>query len=304
MALPEPASNGAASGSFRSGYVAIAGLPNVGKSTLMNRLTQERLAIVTPKPQTTRRKTLGILSAEGFQIVFLDTPGLMRPRYELHRAMLREAREAADDADLILFLADPETPIGVPDLIRTRETPRVLALNKVDIVRPKENLLPLLEAWNGTGLFQELVPISALNGTGVDALLDVLVRFLPVGPALYPPDQIAEQPERFFVGEIIRERLFALYQKEIPYAAEVRVELFIERPGAKDFIEAWIFVEHESQKAILIGKGGKAIRTLGEEARREIDEFLGRPVFLSLRVRVMEEWRRRASSLRKLGYRT
>jgi GTPase len=287
---------------FRCGFVAIAGEPNVGKSTLTNRLLHERLSIVTAKPQTTRRKTLGILNSEGYQAILLDTPGLMAPRYELHQAMLREARQALVDADVILFLVEPDTRIDVPVPVRECGGRRVLVLNKVDLVRRKEDLLPILTAWSGIGLFEELVPISALEGHGTQALLDLVVPRLPEGPPLYPLDELATQPERFFVGEIIRERIFERFEKEIPYATEVTVEEFHERPGAKDYVEAWIHVEQESQKAILIGADGAAIRGLGEEARTMIEEFLGRPVYLSLRVRVTPKWRKRPDALRRFGY--
>jgi GTP-binding protein Era len=288
---------------FRSGYVAIMGEPNVGKSTLMNRLLQERLAIVTAKPQTTRRRTLGILSGPGYQMILLDTPGLVQPRYDLHHAMLREAEAALGEADLILFLVEPSTRVEPLSLLAGSGTPKVLALNKVDRVRNKARLLPLIGSWNATGLFREIVPISALEGTGVSGLVDLLAAMLPEGPPLYPEDQLTDQPERFFVAEIIRERIFELYAREVPYATEVSVQAFEEHPGAKDFIEAWIHVEHESQKGILIGRDGAALRRLGEEAREEIEAFLGRPVFLSLRVRVLPRWRRNPESLRRLGYR-
>ncbi len=288
---------------FRCGFVAIVGEPNVGKSTLTNRLLRERLSIVTDKPQTTRRKTLGILNAEGYQAVLLDTPGLMAPRYELHQAMLREAREALVDADVVLFLVEPDTRVDVPAAVRESGGRRFLVLNKVDLVTRKDDLLPMLTAWNDTGVFEELVPISALEGHGTSALLDLIVPRLPEGPPFYPVDELAIQPERFFVGEIIRERIFERFEKEIPYATEVTVEEFHERPGAKDYIEAWIHVEQPSQKAILIGADGAAIRGLGEEARGMIEEFLGRPVYLSLRVRVTPKWRKRPDALRRFGYR-
>jgi GTP-binding protein Era len=292
----------AAAPGFRCGFVAIVGEPNVGKSTLTNRLLRERLSIVTAKPQTTRRKTLGILNGEGYQAVLLDTPGLMTPRYELHHAMLREASEALVDADVILFLVEPEARITVPAAVRESGGRRFLVLNKVDLVTRKDDLLPILTAWNDTGAFEELVPISALEGHGTMALLDLIVPRLPEGPPFYPLDELAVQPERFFVGEIIRERIFERFEMEIPYATEVTVEEFHERPGAKDYIEAWIHVEQQSQKAILIGADGAAIRGLGEEAREMIEEFLGRPVYLSLRVRVTPKWRKRPDALRRFGY--
>lgn len=287
---------------FRCGYLALVGEPNVGKSTLMNRLLEERLAIVTAKPQTTRRRTLGILNLPDAQVILLDTPGLMEPKYDLHSAMLREARTAIEDADLILLLAEVDTAVRVPPEVAARAVPRLLVLNKVDAVQPKERLLPALTAWSETELFEEILPISALTGDGVERLVAAVKTRLPLGVPFYPPDQLADQPERFFVAEIVRERIFERYVKEIPYATEVVIEQFTERPGARDYIEAWIHVEQDSQKAILIGRGGAAIKALGEEAREHVERFLGRPVFLALRVKVTPKWRRRAEALRRFGY--
>ncbi len=304
-ARPDPPESAGTAGEtgFRTGYVALVGAPNVGKSTLMNRLLRERLAIVTSKPQTTRRRTLGILNGPEYQVVILDTPGLMEPRYDLHHAMLRDAHQALEDADLILFLTEPRAPVHVPDAVRAASRPRFLALNKIDLVTHPDEMLPVLTAWHETGLFDELFPVSALDGAGVETLVRELVPRLPVAPPFYPPDQLADQPERFFAAEIIRERIFERYEQEVPYATEVVIEEFVERSEARDFIRAVIFVEQESQKGILIGKSGRAIRALGEEARLHLETFLQRPVYLELRVKVMEKWRRRAEALRKLGYR-
>ncbi len=289
---------------FRSGYVALVGAPNVGKSTLMNRLLEERLAIVTPKPQTTRRRTLGILNGPGHQIILLDTPGLMEPRYDLHRAMLNEAKSAIDDADLLLCLVEPGALLEPPAMVAESSKPRFLAINKVDTVRPKEALLPVLTHYAATGLFDELFPISARDGTGVREMFDAMLLRLPEAPPFYPVDQLADQSERFFVGELIRERILERYREEVPYACEVDIVEFTERPGAKDYIEANVVVESPSQKAILIGAGAEAIRALGEEARVVVEEFLGRAVYLSLRVKVMPKWRKRAGALRRFGYRS
>ncbi len=288
---------------FRAGYVALIGRPNVGKSTLMNRFLKERLAIVTAKPQTTRRKTLGILNSSEYQIVLLDTPGIMEPRYDLHEAMVREATDALNQADIVVFLADASAPAEVLPAVAASTAPRILALNKVDRIGDKGALLPLLGEYGALADFQAIVPISALSGEGVDKLLSELVSRLPEAPPFYPPDQIAEQPERFFVAEIVRERIFELYDQEIPYSTEVIVDTFQERKKAKDFIEAVVYVESDSQKAILIGKGGRAIRVLGEDAREAVESFLGREVFLSLRVKRMPKWRKKAGALKKLGYR-
>ncbi len=294
-------------GSFRCGYVALVGEPNVGKSTLMNALVRERLAIVSPKPQTTRRRTLGILSGDDYQMIVLDTPGILQPKYLLQRAMMRTVSDALAEADVACVLCDaasgaPEAA-RLPDAVRSFPRRRIAALNKVDLIRPKERLLPMMEALDATGLFDEIIPLSALAGEGVERLLDALIQRLPAGPPFYPVDQITEQPERFFVAELIREQLFLQFAEEVPYAVEVEIAEFKERPGAKDYIEAILFVEHDSQKAILIGKGGAAIRSLGESSRSEIESFLDRPVYLDLRVKVSPKWRRDESSLRRFGYR-
>ncbi|MEZ4650319.1 MAG: GTPase Era [Candidatus Eisenbacteria bacterium] len=287
---------------FRSGYVAFVGRPNVGKSTLMNCFLEQRIAIVTPKPQTTRRKTLGILNTDAYQVVMLDTPGIMEPKYALHEAMIDEAMSAFEDADVIVYLAEAtRAPEILPALEKTQK-PRLLALNKVDRVPQKNELLPVLEGYSETGLFDEILPICALSGDGVADLLQAILSRLPEAPPLYPREQVSEQPERFFVAEIVRERIFRRYEQEVPYSTEVLVTRFDERGTHKDFIEATIFVEADSQKAIVIGKRGLAIKELGEDARDAIEAFLGREVFLSLRVKTMPKWRKKAAALRKLGY--
>lgn len=293
---------------FRSGYVALVGAPNVGKSTLMNRLLQSRLAIVSPKPQTTRRRILGIVSGEGHQIILLDTPGILDPKYLLQKVMMKTVSSVIADADVACLLLDARAPstgsLKIPKELESFNGPRVAAVNKIDNVRPKEKMIPILQEINDTGLFTDVVPLSALTGEGVDRLIPILVGHLPIAPPFYPDDQITEQPERFFVAELIRERVFHQFEQEIPYAVEVEVTEFKERHGAKDFIQATIFVEQQSQKGILIGHGGKAIRELGEKARDSIEEFLGRPVYLDLRVKVAPKWRRNEAKLRRLGYRT
>lgn len=295
-------------GEFHCGYVALVGAPNVGKSTLMNHLVDSRLAIVSPKPQTTRRRTLGIVSGADYQMILLDTPGILDPRYPLQAAMMRTVHEALGDADIacVLFDATLLVPgeIAVPEELRGFERPRIAVLNKVDRVNPKEKLIPLIQEIHESGLFNEIIPISARTGDGVDRLVEALVRALPPGPPFYPEDQLTEQPERFFVGELVREQIMVRFSEEIPYAVEVEVTEFKEREGAKDFIGITLYVEQESQKGILIGRGGQAIRDLGAAARDGIERFLGRPVFLELRVKVAPKWRRDEATLRRLGYRT
>jgi len=287
---------------FRSGYVAFIGRPNVGKSTLMNCFLEQRIAIVTPKPQTTRRKTLGILNTDNYQVVMLDTPGIMEPKYALHEAMIEEAMSALEDADVIVYLVEATRAPEILPALEATKTPKILAVNKVDRVPQKNELLPILEGYAATGLFDEILPICALSGDGVGELLGAVLARLPEAPALYPREQISEQPERFFVAEIVRERIFRRYEQEVPYSTEVLVTRFDERGTHKDFIEATIFVETDSQKAIVIGKRGVAIKELGEDARDSIEAFLDREVFLSLRVKTMPKWRKKANSLRKLGY--
>ncbi len=292
----------------RSGYVALVGLPNAGKSTLLNHLVRSRLGIVSPKPQTTRRRTLGIVTGEGYQIVLLDTPGIIDPKYPLQKALMKTVGGVLGDADLAAVLLDAGTArpgrLDIPDRVMNFSKKRIAVLNKIDLLPHKQQMIPLLESIAGTGLFTEIVPISALTGEGVDRLLSVLVSFLPEGPPFYPEDQLTEQPERFFVGELIREAAFHRFQEEIPYSIEVEITEFKERPDSKDYIEAVLFVEQDSQKAIVIGRHGQAIRALGEAARVSIEQFLERPVYLDLRVKVAPKWRRNEAALRRLGYRT
>ncbi len=286
----------------RCGYVALAGQPNVGKSTLLNALIGQKLSIVTRKPQTTRHRIPAMLSADDHQIIFLDTPGIVAPRYGLHRAMMHAVRDAVADADLLVFIVDasrgvPDTP-GV-DIIQGR--PAILALNKMDLIR-QEDALPLVEAWLALGDFDDVVPISARKGTNLDVLLDAILKRLPAGPPLYPKDMISDRPERFFVAEIIREKVFRLYRQEIPYSTEVRIVHFEERENEKDFVSAEIVLTADTQKGILIGKRGHALKRLGTAARKDIEAFLGRSVYLDLHVKVRSDWRNRPAFLRSFGY--
>ncbi len=294
---------------FKTGYVAIVGRPNVGKSTLINGLLQTKLSIVTPKAQTTRSRIIGVLTGENYQAIFLDTPGyLQKPQYELHKLMLQRVKEVIEEADLVLFMVEPygikAGDLAVLERIKEKQKPTILVINKVDTVR-KLDLLPLMEEWSKKYDFLEIVPISALKLDGVDRLLDLVVKYLPEGPALYPEDYVSDQPERFFVAEIIREKIFQLYRQEIPYATAVEIDEFVEQDpehGGKDYIRAIIYVEHDSQKGILIGRGGEALKRVGIQARQEIEAFLGRPVHLELWVKVRKHWRKDVNFLRRLGY--
>ncbi|MEP9411649.1 MAG: GTPase Era [Candidatus Brocadia sp.] len=291
---------------FKAGYVAIVGKPNVGKSTLINDFMGCKLSIVTPKPQTTRKKIMGVLTKEDYQIIFYDTPGIMEPRYELQKYMVKSAYDAIEDADVILLMAEPfEPPAGTDKEIFEKllclNIPVILAINKIDLVE-KDSLIPVIAAYNAQFKFAEIVPISALKGTNLDLILALIVKYLPEGEPFYPEDYMTDYNERFLASEIIREKVFEFYGEEIPYSTTVGIEEFKEREAGKDYIKAIIYVERDSQKGIIIGKDGKAIKRVGFIAREEIEKQTGRKVYLELRVKVMERWRKDKSKLYKLGY--
>ena len=292
--------------SFRAGYIAITGQPNVGKSTLLNAFLQFKLAIVSPKPQTTRKRILGILNRPASQMVFFDTPGIMEAHYRLQQALVRAAYQAMKEADVQLLLVEPAAAPSPADwgiLNRLADTgkPIVIAINKIDTVA-KDHLLPVIEAYLGKNNVQEIVPISALQQDGVERLAEVLEKYLPVQEPFYDTEQITNHPERFLAAEIVREKIFLRYGEEIPYSTSVQIEEFVERPGHKDYIRAIIYVERESQKGIMIGKGGQALKQVGKLAREELEQLLGRPVYLELFVAVKEKWRDRETELKNLGY--
>ncbi|MGQ9629912.1 MAG: GTPase Era [bacterium] len=289
---------------FKSGFVAIVGRPNVGKSTLLNRLVGERLAIISEKPQTTRNRITGILTGELYQIIFLDTPGIHMPRDKLGEYMVGIIRGVLRDADVAVGMVEAG---GGPDeeLLRTLDgvnIPKILAINKVDTVA-KETLLPLIDAYSKRGIFEEIFPISATQGDNVDELLEGIVDRLPPGEMYYDADTYTDQTERFIVAEIIREKIFQETSAEIPYASAVKVEELKRREGGGCYIEADIFVEKDSQKGIVIGKGGAKLKRIGERARPEIELFLGcDKVYLKLWVKVRKNWRKDEEALRWLGY--
>ncbi len=277
---------------FKSGYVAIIGKPNVGKSTLLNSLLKYKLSIVSSKPQTTRHRVLGILNGDDYQALFIDTPGMIKPAYPLQKLMQKEIRNALEDADLILYMIEPK---DLPDENEKKtiqsllNKPAILVVNKVDTV-DKRMILPIIDEYRKLG-FKEIFPISALYNDGIEDLKEGIVQNLPEGEPFYPPDQITERPERFFVAEIIREAIFTHYGEEIPYSTTVEIEEFKERGKAKDYIKAIIYTERDSQKAILIGKEGRALKRVGSMARNNIEHFLGHAVYLELWVKVKEAWR-------------
>ncbi len=295
---------------FRCGYVTIIGLPNVGKSTLLNTILGQKISIVTPKPQTTRHKLLGIYSTDSCQIVFLDTPGILKPKYLLHERMMDNVALAMDEADILLFMIDStDSPTKswvlqepVIERIKGSKAPAFLLINKVDRVQ-KLDLLPMIGFYAEKKLFGEIFPISALKRDGVDNLLKSIVPVLPEHPPLYPLDVVSDHSERFLVSEIIREKVFLQCKEEIPYSTAVEIIEFKERETGKTFIAAEVYVERTSQRGILIGKKGAMLKRIGATARIEIEKFLGRPVFLEIQVKVREEWRQKKTWLDRLGYR-
>lgn len=289
--------------STRAGYVALVGRPNVGKSTLMNALVGEKLSIVTPRAQTTRERVTGILTTETAQIVFVDTPGLLEPTYLLQEWMLEQAMRALEDADVVLLLLDATHPDELPPagaLDRLRGRAQLVGINKVD--EGTTEAVERLEAWVSHALpGAESKRIAAATGEGLDDLLGALIDRLPPSPFLFPADDIAIQPVRFFVAELIRETLFEVLRQEVPYSTAVQVEEFREA-ATPLYIRATIYVERESQKGIVVGTGGAGIRELGMAARRKIESFLDTTVYLDLWVKAKPGWRRKKSGLEQLGY--
>ena len=290
----------------RSGFVSLAGEPNVGKSTLLNRLIGEDLAIISPKPQTTWQVVRGILTTERGQVIFVDTPGIHQSRDVLGSYMVTAARSANFDADLVFWIVDCRKDLDLSEQFFLEHlpthSPAFLLLNKVDLI-PRLHLLPMIERIQGRYPFKEIVPISALKGENIDRLMELTWKYLPPGPLLFPSDQLSDQPEKEIVKEFIREQVFLLTHQEIPYSTAVMIEEMCERPGRKTiFISAIIFVERKSQKGILVGKKGAMIKRIGTAARSRIESLLGVPVYLELRVKVRDEWRKKKSSLKEFGF--
>ena len=292
---------------FKSGFISILGRPNVGKSTLFNRLLGDKIAIVTEKPQTTRNRILGIKNVAGGQCIFLDTPGIHKGQSELNRRMLHAAIASGRDADILLFMIEAQSPLVEEDRQTTEPLKGskgipFLVINKIDLVK-KEGLLPIMDQYQKLHPFQAIIPISAITGEGVDILFDEIVKYLPESPPYYPEDMITDQTERFWVSEIIREKVIQHCYQEVPYSTAVTIEEFKEHPGKNlVVIKGAIHVERNSQKKILIGKGGQRLKKIGEAARKEIEAFLGGKIFLELWVNVEKNWTRDPRALDELGY--
>jgi GTP-binding protein Era len=289
---------------FRAGFVTVVGRPNVGKSTLVNRLVGKKVAIVSDKPQTTRNRILAVVNRPGAQLVLFDTPGIHKPMHEMNRRMVDTALKSIGQGDVVLWVNEADEAPGPGDafiekLLAKSGLPVVLALNKIDKLT-KPRLLPALERWSRVGTFQDIVPLSALTGENVDRLEQVLLGRLPEGKALYPDDFLTDLPERFFVAEMVRERILHHTREEIPYVTGVVIESFKEEEGLMR-IQVAILVERDNQKGILIGRGGAMLKTVGTEARHQIEGFLGTKVFLGLFVKVRERWRENEGILGEMG---
>jgi GTP-binding protein Era len=290
---------------FRCGYVTVAGRPNVGKSTLTNKLLNYPLSIVSPKPQTTRHRIMGILSGEQYQVIFQDTPGIMVPGYELQKQMVAGAWTAIEESDLVLLMVEAGRQETDPEMeivgrISRQKKQAILAINKIDLI-PKERLLPLIDSYSRSYSFREIIPISALKNDGLDLLSRAIIANLPRQPPFYPPEELTDRPQRFFVAEIIRQKVFSLYGEEIPYSTAVVIDEYVEREGAKDYVRAIVVCERQSQKGIIIGKRGEAIKRLGAAAREDVEALTGEGVFLELRVEVRKKWRQDGQQVRRLG---
>lgn len=292
---------------FRSGFIAIIGRPNVGKSTLLNQILKEKVAIVSDKPQTTRTKILGVKNLPGAQMVFLDTPGIHKPKYKLNERMVKTALDSLAEADVILFMVEAgESPGGGDRFIMERlkgiKKPIFLLINKVDLVK-KDSILPLIAEYGKMFNFAEVFPVSALTGENVDRLVEVALKYLPEGPQYFPEGVVTDQPLNFIISEIIREKILERTREEIPYSVAVVVEEAKEDPDKGIVsIRALIYVERDSQKAIIIGKGGSMLKAVGTVARTEIERLLGSKVFLELWVKVKKDWRKDERIISEIFY--
>lgn len=290
---------------YKAGFVSIIGRPNVGKSTLLNRILGEKIVAVSDKPQTTRNVIRGILSDESSQIVFVDTPGIHTARTRINRAMVDAAMTVVTGVDLMLLVVDATQKIEeafIKDICSKAGAPIYLVLNKIDQVSPKEKLFTVIEGYTRLYDFPEIIPISAQSGSNIERLVDLVREQLPEGEALFPDDILTDLPEKFIVAELIREKVFRLTNREVPYGTAVVVESFAERENGLVAINATIMVERDSHKGIIIGKKGVMLKKIGEQARRDIERLLGTKVYLELFVQVQERWTERTAMLRELGY--
>ncbi|PPA71446.1 GTPase Era [Jeotgalibacillus proteolyticus] len=291
----------------KSGFVSIIGRPNVGKSTFLNRVIGQKIAIMSDKPQTTRNKIQGVMTTNDSQMIFIDTPGIHKPKHKLGDFMIKMATNTFREVDLILFMVNVDEGLGrgdeyIMDLLKDVKTPVFLVLNKIDTVHPDE-LLPIIDNYRSRQEFKEIVPISALEGNNVDTLLEQIKENLPEGPQYYPADQITDHPERFIISELIREKALHLTREEVPHSIAVSIDK-IQKEEGKEIINvmATIIVERDSQKGIVIGKRGAMMKEIGQRARQDIENLLGSKVYLELWVKVQKDWRNKMSNLRDFGF--
>jgi len=286
----------------KAGFISIVGKPNVGKSSLMNRLVGENLSIITAKAQTTRHRIMGILNGEDFQIVYSDTPGILEPKYALHEAMMNYVKVSLEDADVILLVVEwgEKFDASVYEKFKKPSAPLLLLINKVDHA-PKVDRSTMINYWKSHLPAREILPVSALTGENVNKIFPTLLNLLPEHPPYFPKDELTNRSERFFASEIIREKIFRNYNQEIPYSTEVGIEDFKDEPAILR-IRATIFVERDSQKGILIGKAGSSLKKVGTEARVDLEAFFGKKVFLETHVKVAGDWRKQVDKLRSFGY--
>ncbi|MDY5119968.1 MAG: GTPase Era [Muribaculaceae bacterium] len=289
----------------RAGFVNIVGNPNVGKSTLMNQLVGERLSIITSKAQTTRHRILGIVNADDYQIVFSDTPGVLQPKYKLQESMLSFSEEALTDADILIYVTDvvenPEKNRSYLDKVAKEKIPILLIINKIDLLKGQDELLAIYDRWKGILPNAEIFPTSAKEKFNVSNIMKRVVELLPPSPPFFGKDALTDKPARFFVTEIIREKILLHCENEVPYSAEVIVEKFDEKEKSIHIMTV-IYVERDSQKAIVIGKGGSMLKRIGSDARKDIETFFQKKVFLEIFVNVEKDWRNRENKLRSFGY--
>ncbi|EIN4412536.1 GTPase Era [Staphylococcus pseudintermedius] len=291
---------------YKSGFVTIIGRPNVGKSTFVNRIIGHKIAIMSDKAQTTRNKIQGVMTQQDAQIVFLDTPGIHKPKHKLGDYMMKVAKNTLSEIDAVMFMVNVNEEIGrgdeyIMEMLKTVKTPVFLVLNKIDLVHP-DALMPRIEQYQRYMDFAEIIPISALEGHNVDHFINVLKSYLPEGPQYYPDGQISDHPEQFVVSELIREKILQTTSEEIPHAIGVNVERMTQESEDRVHIEAVIYVERDSQKGIVIGKGGKKLKEVGKRARLDIEHLLGSKVYLDLWVKVQKDWRNKSSFIKQMGY--
>ena len=294
---------------YKSGFVSIVGRPNVGKSTFLNRVIGQKIAIMSDKPQTTRNKVQGVLTQENSQTIFIDTPGIHKPKHKLGEFMLKVSRNALKEVDIIMFMVNAEQKIGKGDefiieMLEGNQTPVFLVINKIDQVHPDE-LAGIIDSYKDKFNFAEIIPISALQGNNVDSLLSTIDKYLPEGPQYYPADQITDHPERFIISELIREKVLHTTREEIPHSIAVVIDKIKRDEENENMIrvQATIMVERDSQKGIVIGKKGALLKQVGTEARKDIEMLLGSKVFLELWVKVQKDWRNKQAHLRDFGFR-